>query len=101
MRFGGSVDENMLECVVCFYGHSFRGRTGFGQLPKEQIWNHIDTAGGKERLDARHGLENVFNTGIFDSIEQSWQTKGCDNGKLKVCAMKCGAEFDPFGAQFK
>ena len=67
----------------------------------EQIWNHIDTAGGKERLDARHGLENVFNTGIFDSIEQSWQTKGCNNGKLKVCAMKCGAEFDPFGAQFK
>ncbi len=67
----------------------------------EQIWNHIDEAGGKGFLDATKGLEKVFETGIFDSIQQSWDIKGCDNGKLKVCAMKCGAEFDPFAAQFK
>ena len=67
----------------------------------EQIWDHIDNAGGKEVLDARNGLEQVFDTGIFDAIENSWNIHGCDNGKLKVCAMKCGAEFDPFGAQFK
>jgi MoaA/NifB/PqqE/SkfB family radical SAM enzyme len=67
----------------------------------EQIWNHIDKAGGKQFLDATKGLDKVFDTGIFDSIQQSWKVKGCDNGKLKVCAMKCGAEFDPFAEQFK
>lgn len=67
----------------------------------EQIWDHIDNAGGKEFLDATKGLDKVFATGIFDSIQQSWEVKGCDNGKLKVCAMKCGAEFDPFAEQFK
>jgi len=67
----------------------------------EQIWNHIDKAGGKQFLDATKGLDKVFETGIFDSIQQSWEVKGCDNGKLKVCAMKCGAEFDPFAEQFK
>ena len=66
----------------------------------EQIWDHIDAVGGKQFLDARNGLDKVFDTGIFDSIQQSWNIQGCDNGKLKVCAMKCGAEFDPFSAQF-
>lgn len=67
----------------------------------EQIWTHIDIAGGKEALDARNGLEEVFETGIFETIERSWEYESCSMGKLKVCAMKCGAEFDPFGEQFK
>ena len=66
----------------------------------EQIWNYIDMVGGKESLDAKKGLEEVFKTGIFDKIANSWNIQGCDNGKLKVCAMKCGEEFDPFAAQF-
>lgn len=67
----------------------------------EQIWKFIDDAGGKESLSAKNGLEKVFATGIFDAIENSWKTNGCANGKLKVCAMKCGMEFDPFGSQYK
>jgi len=68
----------------------------------EQIWDFIDTAGGKDAISAKkHGLRAVFDTGIFDNIEASWNTKGCSNGKLKVCSMKCGIEFDPFGEQFK
>jgi len=68
----------------------------------EQIWNYIDSAGGKDAVSAKkHGLRAVFDTGIFDDIESSWHTKGCDNGKLKVCSMKCGIEFDPFAEQFK
>ena len=68
----------------------------------EQVWNFIDAAGGKDAVNAKkHGLRAVFETGIFDSIEKSWNIKGCSNGKLKVCAMKCGKEFDPFGEQFK
>lgn len=68
----------------------------------EQIWDFIDAVGGKESLNAKkYGLKNVFNTGIFENIENSWNIEGCNNGKLKVCSMKCGIEFDPFGEQFK
>lgn len=67
----------------------------------EQIWEFIDAAGGKEKLDARNGLKSVFETGIFDMIEQSWSKKSVKEGKLKVCSMKCGVEFDPFKEQFK
>lgn len=67
----------------------------------EQIWDHIDAVGGKQSLNARVGLDQVFETGIFDRIESSWNVKGCNNGKLKVCSMKCGIEFDPFAEQFK
>jgi MoaA/NifB/PqqE/SkfB family radical SAM enzyme len=66
----------------------------------EQIWDFIDQAGGKEKLNAKNGLDKVFATGIFENIANSWNVKGCNNGKLKICAMTCGAEFDPFGAQF-
>lgn len=68
----------------------------------EQIWNVIDQAGGKDAINAKiNGLKSVFETGIFDLIENSWSKKSCADGKLKVCSMKCGAEFDPFTAQFK
>jgi hypothetical protein len=43
----------------------------------------------------------VFATEIFDLIEASWHENSYENGKLKVCAMKCGVEFDPFEEQFK
>ena len=64
----------------------------------EQIWDFIPD---KTALDARNGLEKVFATGIFENIQNSWSKKSCGEGKLKVCAMKCGAEFDPFAEQFK
>ena len=64
----------------------------------EQIWDFIPN---KSVLDARNGLESVFSTGIFDRIQDSWSKPSCASGKLKVCSMKCGAEFDPFGEQFK
>ena len=66
----------------------------------EQIWKYIDDVGGKQMLDAKNGLNKVFDTGIFDMIEKSWNIDGCSNGKLKVCSMKCGKEFDPFAEQF-
>jgi MoaA/NifB/PqqE/SkfB family radical SAM enzyme len=68
----------------------------------EQIWDYIDEVGGKDSLNAKlNGLKKVFDTGIFDNIESSWNKSNCANGKLKVCAMKCGAEFDPFKEQFQ
>ena len=68
----------------------------------EQIWDHIDRAGGKQGISAlEHGLESVFDSGILDSIQSSWGAGSIESGKLGVCAMKCGSEFDPFGAQFQ
>ena len=68
----------------------------------EQIWKCIDTVGGKDAINAKlHSLKSVFDTKIFDVIEESWQKQSCDTGKLKVCATKCGVEFDPFGEQYK
>ena len=64
----------------------------------EQIWNFIPD---KSVLDARKGLSKVFDTGIFEDIQNSWNKPSCADGKLKVCSMKCGAEFDPFAEQFK
>jgi MoaA/NifB/PqqE/SkfB family radical SAM enzyme len=68
----------------------------------EQVWDFIERSGGKNAISAkRHGLKAVFDTGLFDEIEDSWNQPSCGNGKLKVCSMKCGKEFDPFGEQFK
>ena len=68
----------------------------------EQVWDFIDSVGGKDTISAKkHGLRSVFNTGIFENIENSWNKASCADGKLKVCSMKCGKEFDPFTEQFK
>jgi hypothetical protein len=64
----------------------------------EQIWDFIPDISA---LQARNGLEAVFATGIFERIQNSWAKPSCADGKLKVCAMKCSAEFDPFAEQFK
>lgn len=69
---------------------------------EEQIWKFIDFAGGKDAINAKlHGLKHVFSTEIFDIIEDSWRKTSFKEGRLKVCAMKCGSEFDPFAEQFK
>ena len=68
----------------------------------EQIWDHIDAAGGKDGISVlTHGLESVMNSGILQSIKSSWDRTSVADGKLGVCAQKCGSEFDPFGAQFE
>lgn len=69
---------------------------------QEQIWDFINEAGGKDAINAKlKGLSSVFETKIFEKIEQSWAQESCASGKLKVCSMKCGAEFDPFTEQFR
>ena len=69
---------------------------------QEQVWEFIDAHGGKQGLSVKeHGLDAVFNSGMFDSISDSWNKSSVADGKLKVCAMKCGIEWDPFTEQFK
>jgi len=67
----------------------------------EQIWDHIDAAGGKNGISViENTIEEVVDGSLLDSIEMSWEKDNIKSGKLGVCAMKCGTEFDPFGAQF-
>ena len=68
----------------------------------EQIWDHIDASGGKDGINViEHSLQDVMAGQLLKGIEDSWDKDGIKNGKLGVCAMKCGSEFDPFGEQFK
>jgi len=67
----------------------------------EQIWDFIDRAGGKQGIDViNNDLETVMNNGLLQDIQNSWSKPSIADGKLGVCAMKCGEGFDPFGAQF-
>jgi len=68
----------------------------------EQIWDHIGAAGGKDALNCKlHTIEEIMSGPLLKGIESSWYKDSLSNGKLGVCAMKCGSEFDPFEAQFK
>ena len=68
----------------------------------EQIWDYIDQAGGKEGIDViDNDIEDVMNGTLLTSIENSWNLPSVKDGKLGVCAQKCGTEFDPFAEQFK
>lgn len=68
----------------------------------EQIWDHIDRAGGKEGISViENDLEAVMQGSLLSGIQDSWNIDGVKNGKLGVCAMKCGTEFDPYTEQFK
>ncbi len=68
----------------------------------EQIWDHIEIAGGLSAIDViENDLQSVMEGPILKSIEDSWKLSSIKQGKLGVCAMKCGTEFDPFGAQFE
>jgi MoaA/NifB/PqqE/SkfB family radical SAM enzyme len=68
----------------------------------EQIWDHIDAAGGLSAIDViENDLREVMEGPLLKSIEDSWKLSSLKEGKLGVCAMKCGSEFDPFTEQFK
>jgi len=110
-------DEASIQCKVKNEGNLFITAEGLvlpccwtaGRMYKwwhknpkiEQIWQFIDEVGGKNAINAKkHKLQAIFETKIFDMIETSWKKSSCSSGKLKVCAIKCGTEFDPFGAQY-
>ncbi|MCS7316864.1 MAG: radical SAM protein [Candidatus Dojkabacteria bacterium] len=68
---------------------------------KEQIWRFIDAI-GKERINAKiYSLKEILdNTDFFENIEKSWSKSSIENGKLEVCAQKCGILFDQFSSQY-
>lgn len=67
----------------------------------EQIWDHIEKVGGKDSLNVvNHSIETVMTNGFLDSIKDSWKLSSIKTGKLGVCSMKCGSEFDTYKHQF-
>ena len=64
----------------------------------EQIWDHIDLAGGKEGISIiENDIQDVAHGKLIGSITNSWNLDSVlQKGKLGVCApKKCGSEFDP------
>ena len=67
----------------------------------EQIWKFIDEVGGKDDMSAvKNGLHKAFNSGIMTTIESSWN-KDFENGRLVICARKCGDKYKPQEAQYE
>jgi MoaA/NifB/PqqE/SkfB family radical SAM enzyme len=74
----------------------------FDDPRQEQIWDFIDGVGGKDSINAKlFGFRGAFESGIMKNIQDSWGKHTIADGKLAVCSMKCGSEFDPFAAQFE
>jgi len=70
------------------------------ELPykSSQIWGLIN----KDELNIKkNSLQQIFNSDIFNMIQESWSQQTISKGKLKTCALKCGEEFDQFGDQYK
>ena len=68
----------------------------------EQVWDHIDRAGGKKGINViTKDIEEVMDGELLSSITNSWNKDSIKGGKLGVCAQKCGSEFDPYAEQFK
>ena len=66
----------------------------------EQVWE-FDRAGGKDGISAKlHGIEGVFASGICKTYNVVG-LQSIQEGKLGVCAMKCGTEFDHLRNNFK
>ncbi len=66
--------------------------------PKQApIWKLIPN---KDDISILHNnIYDILKGETFRSIEESWN-KDFKHGRLKVCALKCGKEFDPFAEQF-
>jgi len=65
------------------------------QKPGEaQIWEHIN----QYNINAKETpIKEIVNT-FFNSIEKAWEV---GPNRLKVCALKCNRQFDPFAAQWQ
>jgi hypothetical protein len=69
-------------------------------LPEKstQIWELMDK---KDLNIYNSSIQEIFNSGIFDEIQETWSRPTVRSGKLSTCALKCGKELDQFGDQYK
>ena len=60
-----------------------------------QFWNHVDQTDLFEQIpELLTTIQDIFDSGYFDKIEQAWSTCG-----LKACSKQCGS-FDRMNAQW-
>ena len=93
------------EIFVTAEGHVFPCCWTAGQQykwywgPREApIWKLI---GDPDNISLRkHTIQEIVEGPFFKAIEDSWSCSSIKDGKLKVCANKCGVGFDAFEEQF-
>ena len=68
--------------------------------PREApIWKLIEDP---NNISLRHhSLQDIVEGQFFKAIEDSWSCSSIKDGKLKVCANKCGIGFDAYKAQWE
>jgi len=99
-----AIDKS--EIFVTAEGHVFPCCWTAGQQykwywgPREApIWKLI---GDSDNISLRkHTIQEIVEGSFFKAIEDSWSCSSVKNGRLKVCANKCGIGFDTFEEQFK
>lgn len=70
----------------------------YWQPKQAQIWQILN----KDSVDLHHdNILQIVNNTTFNTIKQSWGLPSVADGKLKVCATKCGQEFDQFTDQYR
>ena len=107
------LDQTEIECKVQKTSEIYLSAEGVvlpccwlaGQMYKwylvkksSEIWEYVDQ---HEHNIHNHTLKEIFDTGLFENIEETWTKKSLWDGKLKTCALKCGKELDQFGDQYK
>ena len=80
----------------------FSTRFLFQSLDRVQIFdNNFKLIGDPDNISLRkHTLNEIVDGPFFKAIEDSWSCSSVKNGKLKVCANKCGIGFDAFSEQY-
>jgi len=107
------LDQTIIDCKVLKQNEIFVSAEGIilpccwlaGQMykwylpPKStEIWKIID----KDKISIKNNtLQEIFDSGIFKDIKESWTKQSLKDGKLKTCSLKCGKELDQFGDQYK
>lgn len=72
--------------------------------PKEDgdVYQLLQTTGGLQSINAiKFSLQKIIEGEFFHEIQNSWKIKGCSNGRIQTCGLKCNSGFDPFSAQWK
>ena len=97
------LDKCSIDCKVAKQGSIFVTAEGLlmpccwtaGRMYKwwhedprvEQVWDHIDYAGGKQGISIiDNDIKHVVNGKLISSITDSWQKDSVARGKLGVCA---------------
>ena len=71
-------------------------------MSESDVWQLIQKTGGLNNINALIvPLQDAVESMFFDAVEASWEIKGCAQGRLKTCGMKCNVGFDPFKAQWQ